>query len=941
MGSGPAPTAPQFLNRLKPGSLVNRMTWVYLFWAVLAYLAMTAGFWWSAHYLVEEGLKKQAVSWAGEFDELGTPLYFSDMPIILEQVRSRARHSPDILYARYYEAESLKLLGQYVKKVSSGSPLGWLSADQVKGLQLDRATAPLILSRRSFFTVDSIRVLAPIQTRSLPVDSLFDLGSANPGREARKTIGYLEIGVDLAPSRELILHGMLAVSLLLGAVLLGAVVVGRLLIRSAMMPLLNLQRPLSRLANGELDVAVADDSPYKEIATIKEAMRVSIAGLRRRDREMEIAMRGKLHAELASEAKSQFLAHLSHEVRTPLNGMLGFLGLLAKTPLNESQRAYLRDIEISSHRLLAMINDILDFSKIEAGKLALESAPLNLRQVIEDCMTLYSANAYAKGLELTLRFAREVPAELVGDAGRIAQVLGNLLANAVKFTERGGIEVAASLIAATDGEARVQISVSDSGIGISPDALGTLFQPFSQADNSITRRYGGSGLGLAISRKLVEMMGGKLGVGSQPGQGSVFHFSVWLQKRAEAEAAKICASLLEGRGVLIVSPSAAMVASLREDLLAWRMEEDAAAGAEEGLAMLAAAAANGNAFDYAIFDGAARDSSPADFIARLQSDPRLAALQAILLLKTGESDPAVARFAAVLNKPVKNAELCAALTRAMASSPDGLAVQCDVSQRVRLGRPPRVLVVDDDDISRKLVSILLAEGGVQVDQAADGMAAVEACRAGDYDLVLMDVQMPDMDGLTATREIRKLDRGSRNVPIVALTANALRGDRDRYIEAGMNGYLAKPVNEAILFETLAEWCPGGEGPRRTGAPARPPVAAGDLPTFDTADGIERVGGDAARWLMLLDMLAKDLPAALEKLEAACAESRPDEIGRLAHRLRGGAHFCSTPALRHAAEMLESACEEGASEGEIRSRLNQLNSEAVTLLDLLAAGRVGL
>ena len=943
-------SAPE-LNRLhfpawpKPRSLVNRMTLVHLFWAVLVYLSMIVGFWWSAHYLVEEGLKKQAVSWAGEFDELGTPLYFSDMPLILEQVRQRARHSPDILYARYYEAGSLKMLGQYVKKVTTATSFGWLSIDQVRDLRLDQASAPLIISHRAFLTVDSIRMLAPIQTRSLPVDSLFDQGSAGSKGEVRKTIGYLEIGVDLGPSRELIMHGMLTVSLFLGTVLLAAVVVSRYLVRSAMRPLLNLQAPLSRLANGDLNVVVADDSTYREIATINEAMRTSIAGLRQRDREMEIAMRGKLQAELASEAKSQFLAHLSHEVRTPLNGMLGFLGLLAKTPLNESQRAYLRDVEISSHRLLTMINDILDFSKIEAGKLALEHSPLNLRDVIEESVALYSANAHAQDLDLTLLFARDVPVELVGDAGRLTQVLCNLLANAVKFTHQGGIEVAVKLDLATDDDVLIQFSVTDSGIGIPPESLGRLFQPFSQADNSITRRYGGSGLGLVISRKLVEMMGGELRVESVSGKGSTFHFGARLQKRGGSAVVRPRSVLLETLGVLIVTPSSALAASLREDLLAWRMEDDAAASGEDGLKMLVAAAANGHPFDFVILDSAIKDLSPDDFVSRIQADPLLDALHLLLLQRTDEGlkagDSVSPGFAAVLTKPVRGGELHSALVRAVAPLTDASVAQptkYDILRQAKPAPPLRVLLADDDEISRRLATILLSKGGICVDQARNGVEAVEACRSNAYNLVLMDIQMPEMDGLTAAREIRKLDQDDRKVPIVALTANALRGDRERFLEAGMNGYLAKPVDAAILFETIAELCLNGrESLNRTHADESSTEPSADFQVLDPDAGVKRSGGDVERWRMLLDILTKELPGLLERSEKAFAEHRLDEVGKLAHKLRGGALYCSTPALLHAAEVLEQACREGAQEEEIRSRLDQLRSQAASLLGLIESG----
>jgi CheY-like chemotaxis protein len=400
-------------------------------------------------------------------------------------------------------------------------------------------------------------------------------------------------------------------------------------------------------------------------------------------------------------------------------------------------------------------------------------------------------------------------------------------------------------------------------------------------------------------------------------------------------------------GALIVSPNPRTVSALGEQLLGWGMEDGTAADGEAALAALRRAAGSGYPFRFAILDGAVADTAPAEFAARVRAEPDLAPLDLVLLVNTGERLAAgsaeYVHYAAVLAKPAKSAELHRVLVRALGVPGIGAGAPAagGVAESPGLARSLRILVVDDDDINRKLVTILLEQAGAVVDQALSGREAVEACRKQGYDLVFMDVQMPEMDGVAATREIRHIQEGGFKTPIVALTANALRGDRERYLEAGMDGYLAKPIDQRALFETVARWYPF----KRAGLP---PMAAScapccedarqPLPVIDPGLGIARAAGRADRWLKFLEMLSKDLPASLERMEAALAEGRVDEVAAVAHKLRGGSSYCGTPVFQRAADHLEAAClRETPQTLEIRARLDILKQAAGELLSLLASG----
>ena len=928
----------------KKRSLVTRITSVYLFWSVLAYMVTMGGVWWSSHKMIEEGMRRQALQYIPEFDDLGTPLYVSETSSALERVTRRASNYANILYVRYYNAEGTKLLGQYHKFASPDAPP--LPLQHRRSLERPDLSDRLVLIGHTLGIVDSVHVIAPVRTRSVQSDGLLDMALDDRPAESVRTIGYIDLGMNLEPGKKIMFRGIIFLGGMLGVLLILSFTVGRQFIRKALAPLLQLQQPLHRLAEGDFDVAVEGDPTDREIATISDALRTTIAGLRSRELEKQEALHGKLDAEAASQAKSQFLAHMSHEIRTPLNGVLGFLGLLGKTHLDQVQRDYLRTTELSAKTLLTVINDILDFSKIEAGKLSIESIAMDLREVIEDSVSLHAPTAQNKGVDVVLLFHHDVPTKLMGDPGRITQVLSNLVSNAIKFTDSGDVAIIVSLVSESSETALVQVSVTDTGIGIPAASLTRLFQPFSQADDSTTRKYGGTGLGLIISKKLVEMMGGAIAVESTPGQGSRFHFTMSLQKQAEQPARGEQPGVLGHMRVLTVSPNAKVAQSLREHLLAWRMEEHTCTSAAAAVQAIADAGRGGKPFDSVIMDTAAKDMTPADFAAAVRSEPASSGTHVIFLGNASDrltlDGAGDAAFTTCLTKPPKSSELYNRLSNAVvASSGIPLPAKAAAPDHARVGtaaKPLRVLVVDDNEINRKLAGILLQQLGATIDQAENGVAAVDACSRNSYDIVLMDMHMPVMDGIEATGRIREMQQSGPRTPIVALTANALSGDRERYLEAGMDDYLAKPLNEKALLDVMAKWC-GTAGPSPSAAPAEAHHAeAASLPAIDATMGVERAFGQADVWRTILDMLVKDLPASMASIEDAYAGQDLEELRKAAHKLHGSSSYCGVPALQNAVKNLELACMKNEPE-QIGQWLATLREAATTLQEMVASGNI--
>jgi PAS domain S-box-containing protein len=670
----------------------------------------------------------------------------------------------------------------------------------------------------------------------------------------------------------------------------------------------------------------------------------------REETQRELA-RAKEDAIAASAAKSVFVANMSHELRTPLNGVIGMVDLLSRTPLDSRQKRYVEVARASASLLLSVINDILDFSKIEAGKLELEHVEFSLREVVEEVTTMLELSAEEKKLELSCTTDPALEGPCAGDPARVRQILVNLISNAIKFTPSGEVTVRAALEGESDGGRRVRIEVRDTGVGMTTEAQEKLFRPFSQVDASTTRQHGGTGLGLAICRQLVHRMGGEIGATSAPAQGSTFWFTLHFDPATGGERSAELDARLAGLRVLAVDDNATNREILRIQLVAAGMQCDAASSGEEALAMLSHAAARGEAYVLAILDQHMPGMDGCELARRIKADQRIAGTHLMMLGSMGrplDSEQLQALgIAAWATKPVWRIKLLRALRSAIdgATTPSQGAVP--VAQPARAApepatpdRPARVLLVEDTPINAEVVVEILRIAGYTTDVATDGLAALEVIRRAAYDVVLMDCQLPGIDGYETTRRIRSLEASGSlpsaraataapRVPILALTASATREDLERARLSGMDDHIAKPVDARRLLDVLA-----GHLGVRPSAPALVAAAAPANRVVDLARALDRVQGNRGLLGRMVAQFRAEAVEARTYLHEYLQKRAGDELGFAVHKLRGQALSLDAADLAATLGTLEGLVAQrdwAASERALR----EVDGEIATVLDALA------